>query len=199
MRRLVKFRISEFQEINIVINDENKINTYGYKSNGLHVFDEVKVRYAENGKAIDLISDNVQYALDSFSHSLEMAHNSELSLDESLAVGEVGYFFSEKKYLDIQKYNESEEKKDIFSSYWVWSSSDNIQTWVYNINHKIYLEISMTYPWLFSDPQKDELYVSFDEYKDNYKPILIIELKKALVTKWIQQCQDLLDKLQKCG
>lgn len=196
MRTLVAFRISEFQEISILINDDNKINIYGYKSNGLHVFDEVKVHYIKNGKAADLISDNVQYIVDSFSNSLEMAHNNELSLDQSLIVGKVGYFFSEKKYIDTREYNESEKKKDIFSQYWIWSSSNNIQTWIYNVNHKIYLEISMTYPWLFSDPQEDELYISFDEYKNNYKPILIIELQKFLVKKWLQQCQDLLQKME---
>ena len=93
--------------------------------------------------------------------------------------------------------DECEKREDIFSQYWVWSSPDNIQTWLYSLNNKIYLEISQTYPWLFSEPEEGELFISFDEYITDYKPIVLIELQEPLIQLWINQCQDILQKMEK--
>ena len=196
MKTLIAFRISESQQIRIAINEQDKINIYGYETNGLHVFDEVEAEYIHNNKVIILASDIAQYVIETFCTSLEMALKNELPLDSSLVVGKVGYFFSKKKYMTADESDESEKKDGIFSQYWVWSSSKNIQMWLYNVDNKIYLEISPTYPWLFSDPDEDESYISFDEYMKSYKPIIITELQEILVQAWIDQCHDLLQKME---
>ena len=195
MKSLITFRIAESQSIQIIIDQQNKINTYGYNVEGLHVFDEVEVQYIHSGKAIILTSDTAQYVVETFCGSLEMSLKNELLLDASLVVGKVGYFFSKKKYMIADECN-GQKKDDVFSQYWVWSSSKNIQTWLYNRDNKIYFEISPIYPWLFSDPQEDEHYITFDEYINNYKPILLVELQKSLVQSWINQCHEALDKME---
>ena len=78
----------------------------------------------------------------------------------------------------------------------MWSSPNNVQTWLYNVNGKIYLEISSAYPWLFSDPDEGDLYVSFDEYTENCKPIAIVELQETLILAWIDQCHAILQKIE---
>ncbi|HLC07629.1 MAG TPA: hypothetical protein VJJ26_05625 [Candidatus Babeliales bacterium] len=196
MKALIAFKISESQQIHIAINEQDKINTYGYETNGLHIFDEVDAEYVHDGKAIILISDSARYVVETLCASLEMALKNELPLDASLAVGKVGCFFSKKKYMTADESDESEKKDDIFSQYWVWSSSKNIQTWLYNVNNKIYLEISPTYPWLFSDPQEDEHYISFDEYMNDYRSITLVELQESLVRSWITECHVLLQTME---
>jgi hypothetical protein len=191
MTPLITFRISELQNIDIVINKQNKTNIYGYQAEGLHVFDEVEVEYIHNNKTVILAKDIVRYIIDSFSISLEKSLKNELPLHESCTIGKVGYCFSQKRYM-----NKLEEKDDIFSQYWVWSSPNNVQTWLYNVGSKMYLEISPTYPWLFSDPDEDESYVPFDEYMKNYKPIVIIELQESLVLAWINQCHKILQTIE---
>jgi hypothetical protein len=195
MKSLITFRIAESHSIQIIIDQQNKINTYGYSAEGLHVFDEVEVQYIHNGTAILLTKDIVQYVVETFCASLEMSLKNELPLDASLVVGKVGCFFSKKKYMTADECN-GQKKDDVFTQYWVWSSPDNIQTWLYNRDNKIYFEISPTYPWLFSDPQEDEHYITFDDYIKSYEPVMLIELSKSLVQEWVNQCHKLLDKME---
>ena len=193
MKTLIRFPISESRQICIVINEENKTNIYGYKTDELHMFDEIEAKYIHNNKSIILIRDSAQYVVETFCNSLEMALKNELILDQSLVPGKIGYFFSKEK---TDNFDEIKDAKNIFSQYWVWSSLDNVQTWLYNANNKIYLEISPTYPWLFSDPEEGENYISFEEYMSSYKPIALVELQKSLVLSWINECRRLLDKMQ---
>jgi len=197
MKTLIAFQISESQQICIVINEHDKINIYGYETDGLHIFDEVEVEYIHSGIVIILTSDIAQYVIATFCTFLEMALKNELLLDTSLVAGKIGYYFSKKKYMTIDESDELEKKDDIFSQYWVWSSSKNIQTWLYNVNNKIYLEISPTYPWLFSDPEEDEHYISFDQYMNSYRFIALVELQESLVQSWINECQMLLQKIER--
>lgn len=196
MKTLIAFHISELQQIYIAINEQDKFNIYGYKADRLHIFDEVEVKCIYGGNTILLTRDSIQYVITTFCIFLEMALKNELPLDISLTVGKVGYFFSKKKYPAAAESDKSNNNDDIFSQYWMWSCPKNIQTWLYNLNHKIYLEISPTYPWLFSDPEKDEIYMSFDEYINNYQPIIIAELQKSLVELWIKQCYVVLQKMK---
>lgn len=145
-----------------------------------------------DGKVIILISDSARYVVETFCAFLEMALKNELLLEDPLAVGKVGLFFSEKEYMTIDQFNGSEKKHDIFQQYWVWSSPTNIQTWLYSVNNKIYLEISPTYQWLFSNPEEGDVYISFGEYKDSYKPIALVDLQESHVLSWIGDCGILL-------
>jgi hypothetical protein len=171
-----------------MIDQKNKINIYGYKSGRLHVFDEVEVKYIDQDTTILLAKDIVRQVITNFSTALEKSLKNELLLDRFLPIGSVGRTFSEKTFM--------EESNDIFSEYWVWSTPGGGQTWLYNADDKIYLEISQIYPWLFSDPKKDEVYVSFDDYIDNYKPIALVELQKSLVQSWINQCLGALREIE---
>lgn len=189
---LTIFRITESDELQIIIDNKNKVNIYGYTTEELHIFDEVEVRYIHKNSTILLAKDSAQHIVSSFFIALKESLNNNIPLDPSIDIGKVGYFFSEKAY----RYDEAKEKNDIFSRYWVWSSSTNIQTWIYNKDNKIYLEISKTYPWLFSDPSEDEQHISFDEYANNYKPIELVVLESALVQEWIKECHALLQKMK---
>lgn len=193
MKSLITFRISKLQNIQIVINEQNKINTYGYKTEKLHVFDEVEAEYIYGNRTIILAKDIAQHIITTFSTALEKSLENKLSLDTSFTIGKMGYFFSKKMYINTQK---SEKRNDIFADSWVWSLPDNIQTWLYNLDNKIYLEISQTYPWIFSDPEKNETYLSFDKYTNNYQPILILELQKSVIQAWIKQCQIALQEMK---
>lgn len=188
---LIIFRITESDELQIVIDNKNKVNVYGYITEELHIFDEVEVRYIYKDRTITLTKDTAQHVVSSFLVGLEEVLNNNTPLDTSITIGKVGYFFSKKTYMNIES-----KENNIFSHYWVWSSSTNIQTWLYNKDNKIYLEISQTYPWLFSDPSEDEQHISFGEYEHNYKPIELLILEKPLVQEWIKQCRTLLQKMK---
>lgn len=188
------FQISESQKIQIIIDEHDKINVYGYVRQSIHPFDEVEVVYVYNEHVITLAKDIIRHIIATFVVQLEQSLEGKLQLDSSLTIGKVGYFFSKETYLNNN--DGSEEKDDIFPEYWVWSSLNNMQTWLYNVGDTIYLEISPTYEWLFSDLQEGELSISFDEYMNAYKPIVIVELQRSLVQLWINQCHVLLQEIK---
>jgi hypothetical protein len=193
MKSLITFQISELQSIRIVIDEQNKKNIYGYKAKGLHVFDEVVVEYVHGNYVLVLAKDSVQQIITVFFSILKEVFKNKLQLGMSLEVGKVGSVFSWAMYT---RSDGLRKENDIFSDYWVWSSSDSIQTWLYNVNNKIYLEISKTYPWIFSDPEEGESYISFDEYMGSYYPELVVELSEPLVRTWIDQCHKILQSIE---
>ncbi len=66
-----------------------------------------------------------------------------LQLPNDIEIGNLGF------YCNDHYYKEDYDSLD-FSNFWLFSGKD-IQTWLYNRNDKIYLEIAPSYPWLFSD------------------------------------------------
>lgn len=192
MKKLIVFQLSENQSIQTIIDELDKINIYGYESEGLHIFDEVQVEYVHNNQTILLKQDIVREVVEVFCNTLVMVLKNELLLDRSLTAGKVSYFYSKNIYMT---FDDLEKADDIFPKYWVWSSS-NIATWLYSLDSKIYLEISPTYPWLFLDPEQDDVYISFDEYTNEYKHIALVELPESLVRLWIDQCTMLLQTME---
>ncbi len=202
MKSLLIFHISESQSIQIIIDENDKVNIYGYETDDLHVFDEVEVRYIDGEQEVVLAKDIVREIVSVFSASLEKSLKNKLSLDKSLAIGKVSQKYS---YL-------FDDMDSIFTKYSVWSSPESkIHTWLYNRDNKIYLEISPIYPWLYQTPQFDEHInndkpivivalpndtISFDEYMNNYKPIAVVELQEQRVQTWIDQCDTLLQKIE---
>jgi len=189
MNPLFIFQISESQSIQILIDEQNKVNRYGYESEGLHIFDEVEVRYIGDDQETLLATDIVREIVDNLYASLEEALNNKLSLDKYLAIGKVGYFFSKATH---RNNNRSKKMADIIPKYWVWSLPTSIQTWLYTVDNTIYLEISPIY----SPYTQNELYISFDKYANSYKPIVVVELQKHLVQAWIHQSHSLLQTME---
>ncbi len=191
MKSLLTFELSESQSIQIFIDEQNKTNVYGYETAGLHVFDEIEVQYIHGDQVVVLAQDSVGEVLTVFAAALEKVVKNQLPLDNSFTVGEVSYYLSYKTMHEDQ----SEKKEDVFSQYWVWSMPGEAQTWLYNRDNTIYLEISSIYPRLFSDSPQD--CISFSEYATSYKPIVIIELHKERVQSCIHQCRALLETIEK--
>ena len=81
------------------------------------------------------------------------------------------------------------------SSWWLFSSCDSIQTFLYNFNDKIYLDIVLTYPWTYRDPEPSEQYYSYDEFIKNYKPYIVQEIPVNVARQWQQQCKELLKSI----
>lgn len=187
MNIVQKFKIDIFNSIKILIpNFKDKFNYYYQPTKKLHMFDEVTVVFEEKGKQINLIVDNVNIILHKFKEGLECTLNNQILLPDNIKIGELGKYFN--IYTDNEEFN-----KINYSLFWLWSGID-VQTWLYNKNNKIYLEISPTYPWLFSDETEEEGYITFDEFMKTYKPITVEEINHATARQWLDQCNDILAK-----
>jgi hypothetical protein len=82
-----------------------------------------------------------------------------------------------------------------YSTFWLWSST-NIQTWLYNKDSKIYIEIIPSYPWLFAGRKKGEKYITFKKFMEDYKPIAVEEIDRNIAEQWLNECIKLLIELE---
>ena len=74
--------------------------------------------------------------------------------------------------------------------YSLWGCK-NIQTWMYNYNNKIYLEISEWYPEAFDDRDTSGE-GEFLVFIERYKPIFVSEIAYGEAEQWLKKCEDLI-------
>ncbi len=187
---LKKLKINTHSSINILIPDlKDKFNYYYEPTEQLHVFDEVTVLLKEENREVILFKDICREAIAKLKGDLKIALNNELLLPDFIKIGEVGLHYN------IDSYNEKPESID-YSYFWLWSTRGT-QTWLYNQNNKIYLEIIPSYPWIFVEPKESDDYITFDEFMKTYQPIAVEEIDHATAQKWLEQCNEILEKMIK--
>jgi len=113
---------------------------------------------------------------------------------------DIGYLWQE--YLAEKKGHNFVGESFENSSFWVGLkhllfSATFWNTWIYNKDGNIYLEITPSYRWHFSEPEKDEDYVSYDEFIKKFKPLTIFEIDKERAREWLEVVSDLVAIAQK--
>lgn len=77
--------------------------------------------------------------------------------------------------------------------YYMWSSVAGCpDTWLFNQNDKIYLEITPVYKWHTSDPENDPNFISHEEFVCEYKPIALVEISKSRAQELLTEIQQVL-------
>jgi len=193
MNVIQSFKIDENVFIEILVpSPEDKSNYFYRTSEKLHKFDVVTVSLKINGTETVLSIDAINEILAPLSGDLELALNNKIILPTNIKIGDLGSVFN------INTYHESLDSIN-FSQFWLWSSR-GVQSWLYNRDGKLYLEIAPSYPWLYVDPTEEEkldAYIPFDQFMKTYKPILVVEIDRSIAQKWLNSCRRILDDLEK--
>jgi hypothetical protein len=106
------------------------------------------------------------------------------------------------KYLPNEEHLVFEKTKDgqkdwIGMRYYMWSSVRGLpNTWLYNKDGNIYLEITPTYEWHTRDPKENEAFIPHEEFSRNYKPLLITEITKEAAQNLLTKTQELLKVIE---
>lgn len=178
----------------------HKTNLYYEPSEKLNRFDEVEIAYySDKNKKTILSFDIIREILMSLSGSLEDAINTKLELPSFIKKSEFGKFYNETSYQITIEDNEdltTEEKNnlDLFSKHWLFSD-ESIQTWIYNVEDKICIEITPSYKWLYQDPKLNEKFIPFKEFREHYKPYDIFCIDKKIASQWKLKCDEILKDL----
>jgi hypothetical protein len=165
----------------------DKDNYFCEPTEKLHVFDIVTVVYCGNSIKTELLEDEAAEIIGIPRCVLTEALVSKRILPDHIPLGSASLWFS----INSEKVDFNVD----FGSFWLWDAPSPIQTWLYNKDNKIYLEVSSTYPWLSRDPEPSENYYSFDEYIRNYKPIAVYEISRETAQQWLEQCNTILDTM----
>jgi hypothetical protein len=188
-----KFELSKNISLELLMPSlESKFNYFQEPTEKLHMADQAFVRFKENNKEISIGENMIDTLLDTFRDSFKSALNGTIVLPEDVKVGTLGYH----KNINIM-----DETADLLYCPDAWlCSGDNVEAWIYNEGKKIFLEISPDYPWLYSDldeAKTDSLFVPFESFIKQYKPIFVQELPKKTVAQWLIQCEEVIAKLDR--
>jgi len=166
----------------------HKDNSYCQPTENLHIFDIVTLVYSNNNIKTELLEDTADEIIAGTRCALKNTLKNKRVLPDNITAGDASLAFSISVHKENENFNDSH--------YWLWSSLSHIQTWLYTKDDKIYLEVSPSYPWLFSDPEPSENYFDFEEYVKMYKPIALYEISREKLQLWLQQCTHVLETIK---
>jgi hypothetical protein len=190
MNQIAKFTINKNKYIEIIIpKSVNKQNYYYKPTDDLHMFDQITVNLVAGNTLTILIQDSSYEILNTFKASLEQVLNNERTFPSQIDSDHLGKYYNRTMY---------EQKFDLYDydRLLLWSSSGP-QTWLYNRNGSIYLEVIPTYLELFANSTAKLNDISFEEFMLNYKPILIEEIDRTTAQEWLAICNTMLNSMIK--
>lgn len=133
-----------------------------------------------------LFNDSLLECINTLKRMLEKALNDELEIDQGFNGISIGRWWNDY----TNSYDEEIDKEDLAEKFWLWSTR-YVQSWLFNKNSKIYIEISLSYPWHFVDPLEGEDFISYEEFIDSFEPISIIEISPDQARMIIEECNRL--------
>lgn len=187
------FTVDSNKSIEIVLPDLSDKTNYYYKPSAiLHMFDVVTASLKMNGTQVLLCTDTVNEVLMSFTGALEQLLQNHMVLPDTIDIGNLGSVFN------INTHNENVDAVD-FSHFWLWSST-KLQSWLYSRGNKFYIEIGPSYPWLYVTPtqeDKESSYISFEQFMQTYKPLLLTEVDRSLALTWLDDSNRILKDVER--
>jgi hypothetical protein len=170
----------------------------------LEADDKISVVYKDTNLAIDLVWDEPALtALFNLYLNLMMLKGGQRKLHPSIQKN-IGYL-ANKALLKMElkqeaddnelKYEMTEEEglAWVGQKYAVWGPGHAEMAWLYEKDERFFLEITPVYPWIFQEgAHLQEGYVPFEEYIQDYKTTVIIELETSAIDALVDQVDELL-------
>jgi len=168
------------------------------KKEDMESFDYVTVKYLKEQIEYTLYDDDfATEAIQTFKNSLEQALNFKMQIQSEYINKGIGYYYN--IYTNKLRTTCDRSLVDPAKNFIVWSTPSyiGIETFIYNVRDKIYIEISPLYKWHDGYPEdedenKDE-YVPFDDFLNNYKPIDIVSIDRSVAERWLDFCCDMIE------
>jgi hypothetical protein len=192
MNIVEQFDIAKNNVLEIVIPDfKDKYNYYYEPTQFLNKFDEVSVVLRLDDKECVIMTEIIQDIACALRSRLKNALQNKAILPPHIALGELNLFYSREDYKNYwQDENLPYECTVDYQQFWLWSTSGKTQSWMYNHDGKIYLEIGEIYKNPDNDERDDRLFAA---YIKNYKPLFIGEIKYDVACEWLHKSERLIN------
>lgn len=192
MNIIEQFYIAKNNLLEIVIPDfKDKYNYYYEPTQFLNKFDEVSVVLRLEDKEYVIMTEIIQDIACSLRSRLKNALQNKAILPPEIALGELNLFYSREDYKNYwQDENLPYACTVDYQQFWLWSTPGKTQSWMYNHDGKIYLEIGEIHTNSDTDERDDRLFTS---YIKNYKPLFIGEIKYDIAREWLQKSERLIN------
>lgn len=163
------------------------------KKESIKSFMNTSVVYFCGSEKYDLyVNDFISEAIKSLNNALDKALNNELQIKSEYIEKGIGYHHNiyshelwAKDDLNIQ---------DPAEAFIIWSTPSHIgiETYIYNIQNEIHIEISPIYKWNSDYPENENEFETFDDFINKYKVIDTIKINKEVALKWKESCSEVL-------
>jgi hypothetical protein len=181
----ILFQINNKQYIKIITECPDKIFT--------HRFDPVTILFYDGKKKYILSEhDHLGPELETLNCFFKASINGDLELLKTI-IEDLGYLYNEEIH------NRSLKPKKVTGKgirYYLMLDGNQNTTWLYTKNNSIFLQITPSYLWHFSDPEEHETFVSYDEFIKNYQSYLTVEIKKETMANWAIQSNEILQMIK---
>lgn len=160
----------------------------------INSFVNVSIKYINGSIEYDLfVNDFITEALKSLNYSLTKALNFELQIKSDYIEKGIGYYHN--IYSHELWTNDDLDIDDPAENFLVGStpSEIGIETYIYNIQDEIFLEISPIYKWNSDYPDDEKEYQTFDEYIKQHQIIDLIKIKQETALQWQKRCLEILE------
>lgn len=185
---------------NIIFRTNNNqqiiIKNICYEKNHMYRYDPVEIFFKDKNKEY-LISqhDYLMPKVEAFYYYLKDAIENKLELvprDENL-----GYSWNQDLHNTVIKSHEKLKNQDDWQGikYLMWGGNA-IDTWMYNKDGSLFIEITPGYKWHFQAPEKDEDFVSYENWIKKYRPIKLIEIDSNTAHSWMQKLEALMREIE---
>ncbi|GAE90687.1 hypothetical protein [Acetivibrio straminisolvens] len=182
---LIDLEISKIQSIRIYL---------PCKKEDIKPFDIVSIEYIKEQIEYDLyVDDFATEAITSLKNQLKKALNFELQIQNEYINKGIGYYYN--IYVNKLWTTDAQSLVDPSRNFSLWSTPTHIgiETIIYNVQNKIYIEISPIYKWNCDYPDDEKEYETFDDFLNNYRPIGIVAIDKSAAIKWLETCNEIIE------
>lgn len=170
---------------------EEKYNYYYKPTEALHTFDEGTVTLNVNGQKSIVMIETIQSIICPLSDHLKKTLQNERPLPSQIPLGSLMIFYNRDHYRNYWQ-DENLPCTDTINyfPFWLWSTPGNMQSWIYNRDNKIYLEIGKSY--VVPEPQDDQ---AFEEFMSQYKPLFFEEIPREIAQDWLKKAKRIVHEI----
>lgn len=186
MKILEKMILSNNRYLKILSDNNEEQNNF---------FDEIIIYYYIDRKKTILFKDFLGEGITALFNATSKVMKNKLRVEFKYIQKGIGY---EWNIINNKIANNSCEEIDdnIIDSIWSTTNKYCNETWIYNCNNKIYFEVSKNYKWNYDTPNKEDDFITFEQFKSSYKPYDILELSCECVEHLNCKCKEILDKME---
>lgn len=122
----------------------------------------------------------------------ELLTQNKLSLPEQIPPFKVGLVHNYLKHAYWTAQTEEEQAQYDYSGLHNYSLCwiPGIQTWIYNVNNSIALEIAPSYEWDMFNPENNQVIPTFETFISLYKPFAIHIIQKEEAQEWLNMANN---------
>lgn len=154
-------------------------------------YDEIEILLNVLQDTYKLYSDDfIIEAIVALNNLLEKVIDNKLGMPDSLPELEIGKL-SNDSYQDLDDGLVYEEGNWIGTKYNVWSSN-YYETWLYNKNGEIYLQVTPVYKWHFSEAKSKDNFSSYSQFVKEYKIIYKTKIERDNAIQWLNKCKEII-------